>query len=187
MANIDAPQGFIALRGISGGEYPTMKCHVASGDSTALGIGSAVVATGAGVGKGIPTVTRATAGSSGETLGVITSIVPVTDESGNYRPASTEMYVNIALAYNTVFGIQGDSVGTTPSNGDLFNTADYIYTNSVDTIYGKSGAELDTSTIGTGDQLKIIGFVDKENNEVGEFADYEVIFLLDQLKSATGV
>jgi hypothetical protein len=96
----------------------------------------------------------------------------------DYIPAAktsfTEMEADVWDDPNIIFGIQADS-GSTPAATDVGNTANDVIGTS-DSTRKISAAELDSSDIGTGAQLKILGLVRTPNNTWGEHVDLEVIF-----------
>lgn len=75
---------------------------------------------------------------------------------------------------NIVFGVQADT-GTAVAATDRFATANHVATTG-STTTKLSANELDSSDIGTGAQLKIIGIIDEPNNSWAEHVDLEVIF-----------
>jgi hypothetical protein len=186
MANTDAAFGFRPVRVEGSSEIPVNTYYVPASDGTALFIGDPVILTGTADSNGVASVTRATAGSSAYTTGVVIAVKAVTDESTIYREASTERYVVVADNPYQVFEVQQDSIGAVPAITDVGNTVDFI-AGTGDTVYGKSAFELDTSNVGTGDQFVIEGFVQGTDNEVGNFAKVFGRFNLHQKRNTTGV
>jgi hypothetical protein len=162
MANIDASFGFRPVNndGAKGSRMSPRRYKVAAADATDLFPGDPVILTGTSIidaqsGLNFPVVTRATAGDGNYVTGVVVDFIPVTDDSLRYKvDAVTERDVLVIDDPEQLYEIQADgSVAIT----DIGNTADIIFTNAGDQINGQSGAELDTSDIGTGDQLVIEG------------------------------
>jgi len=71
------------------------------------------------------------------------------------------------------FGIQADS-GTALTVASVFNTANHVAGTS-DSTRKLSGHELDSSDVGTGAQLKILGLVDTPDNDWGEHVKLRVL------------
>ena len=71
----------------------------------------------------------------------------------------------------------------------LANTADFIFTVAGDTVNEKSGCRLDSSTVGTGDQLVIEGISQNaRRNELGSSNTVALVrFNLHQKRNTTGV
>jgi hypothetical protein len=70
------------------------------------------------------------------------------------------------------FGIQADS-GTSLTAAAIFATANHVAGTS-DSTRKLSGHELDSSDVGTGQQLEILGLVDMPGNDWGEHAKLRV-------------
>jgi hypothetical protein len=101
--------------------------------------------------------------------GVVVGIVPTLALQGyKYRPASTDCYVLVADDPDLVFECQEDAVGGALAVADVGLNAD-MTSGSLSTVTGRSGFQLDTSTKATTAtlQLRIVGFVQRVNNEVG--------------------
>lgn len=187
MANIDAPRGLRPVKHLDGSPYngAVNRYYVPSSDGTAIYIGDAVKSAGSADANGVASVAQAAAGDA--IRGVVTGVEAVTDESLIYRAASTERYVYVADAPDLVFEIQEDSDGGALAVTNVGNNAD-IVVGSGSTTTGLSGMELDSSTAGTGSaQLRILGYVQRENNEVGANAALLVVINEHELKSTTGV
>lgn len=180
MANSDAPKGGQLYNRRDGANMTGgLKAYfVPSTDSTALFVGDPVTVQGSSntdyvtvVGGtfepgSLPTVARS--GSTGQITGFVASVAPTSEDSLQYRAASTDRVVLVADDPNYVFEIQGDSA-TNSAAGDVGNNANVIFTASGSTSTGLSGAELDVSTIASTSslQLKIVGFKNSPNNEIG--------------------
>lgn len=155
MANTNSPFG---LRRISGSNLSVnglQTFYVPASDATALFQGDPLVVTvGADPTGQNATVTRATAGSSSLTAGALESIVVYAPTTYQYRPASVEMRVQFCTDPEMEYEIQADGVIAVSDIGKL---ADFNYGSSGSTSTGLSGATLDSASIGTGTQLRILG------------------------------
>ena len=104
-----------------------------------------------------------------------------------YRPASTAMYCLVVDDPNVIFEIQEDSVGGALAAVDVGLSAD-IVVGSGSTANGKSGMELDSSTkVTTAATCKILRLIDRESNDLGDNAKWEVLIAEHEMKLATGV
>ena len=174
MANKDASFGLKLVGHLLGAPYSARvrSYHIKSDYATALGVGDPVIVTSTsntavvqtGIEKhGIGTlqdVVKATAGDGNKIVGVIVGFEPIIRSStAPYNPASTERVVKVCDDPNALYAIQADgSVAVT----DIGLNANVVYTNSVSTYSGLSGAELNASTMATDAtfQLKILGNAD---------------------------
>jgi hypothetical protein len=167
MANSNTPFGFRPVRMLDGSPWngQGIRCVIASGDGTATFIGDAVKLAGSSV-TGYPTVIQAAAGN--EIFGVVTSFEPNrADLTATYRLASTERYCNVVPALDAVFEIQSSGTPTAGSVGELAD----ITVGSGGTASGISAMQLDTSTSSSSAAtLQILGFVDRPDNEIGQYA-----------------
>lgn len=188
MANTNAPTGFRPVRYKSGAPYngAANMYFVPSSDSTALFIGDPVIIAGGADADGIATVTRATAASAGRISGVVVGIVPTnaTTAAYKYRPASVDTYILVADDPDLVFEAQEDAVGGALAAADVGLNADMV-AGSGSTVTGLSGFQIDTSTKATTATLqwRIIGFVPRQDNEIGANAK---IFVRINLPTETG-
>lgn len=187
MANTDAPRGLRPVRHSNGSPYngAVNRYYVPSSDGTAIFIGDAVKSAGSADANGVASVAQAAAGDA--IRGVVVGVEPVTDESLIYRAASTERYLLVADAPDLIFEIQEDSVGGALAVTAIGNNADLVVA-AGSTFTGLSGMELDSSTATTSTaQLRILGLVQRPDNEVGSNAKLEVMINEHELKSTTGV
>ena len=187
MANVDRVNGLRPVKHLNGAPFNGMvnRYYVPATDSTAIFVGDAVKSGGSADARGVPDVAQAAAGDT--IRGIVVGIEPVTDESLNFRAASTEAYVLVADAPDLVFEIQEDSVGAALAVTNVGQNADLIVA-AGDTTVGKSGMELDSSTaVGTTAQLRILGLVQREDNEIGDNAKWLVMINEHELKSTVGV
>lgn len=191
MANTDAAFGLKPVRYKNGSPWngSSRAYYVPSTDSTALFIGDPVVVVGDSNDNavlGFPAntlseVTRATVGATNRITGVVTSVLPVTNDSTVYREASTERVVMVCDDPNVIYEIQDDGGGAL--------TADTVGLNAVliagtgDATYGQSRFELDggTTTAPTADatyQLTILGLAKRQDNEMADYAIWDVLINL---------
>lgn len=190
MSNPDSAFGFKALRMGTGGEairnaYAPRGYTILSTYGTALYRGMPVALGGTGL-LGRPDII--TCDVNTYTIGIFDG-VEYTDSNGvrQYRKswvASTVGTDIIAYVYDhedTIFAIQNDGDGVSGgSNGTVAvtafgNKADWTPTTSSagSHVTGLSSIELDTSNIGTGDALQILGLAG--DTTLGDWAIFEVI------------
>ena len=107
--------------------------------------------------------------------GVVVGVKPVTDNSLPYRAASTQRVLYVCDDPDVLFEIQEVSGGTALTANDLGLNADFVV-GSGSTVTGYSGVELNnvgeagTNTL----DLKIIGFKNAPDNEIGQHAKWLV-------------
>lgn len=172
MANTDNAFGLKPVSDIGGGSYSgrTNKYCFLAATGTAAYVGSVVKMTGTADANGIAEVT-ANVTTADTVIGVITSVLPVSSDSTTYRVASTLRYCTVADDPDQLFEAQV-SDGTFAIT-HVGNVADLASLTSGSTVYGNSTTEvsfgsLSASGDGTEDVL-ILGVVQREGNEVGEF------------------
>lgn len=165
MANADAPFGFRPIGGLDGSPYngATVECVLLAADGTATFVGDPVKLTGTASADGhAPSVAQAAV--TDQVFGVVVSFEadPATSLDDQYRKASTLRRVKVAPALDNLFVIQVDGAFAIT---DVGNTADFIV-GSGSTVTGMSGVELDSSDIGTGANLQILGLSREPDNSV---------------------
>lgn len=194
MANANVPRGLTPKRHRNGEPYSgsVTRYYVPASDSTAIFIGDPVTITGSADANGVAAVTRSTAAGGSYITGVVQGIDLVGSNVGfgfsnRYRPASAEMYLLVADNPDLVFEIQEDSVGGALAAADIGLNADLIIA-AGSTYTGESAAMLDTSTKATTAtlQLKILGLVQRPDNEVGSLAKVEVMINLHTHRQVAG-
>jgi hypothetical protein len=183
MANKDNRRGLVPvdhqiLKGYCGKSRPY---YIPSSYATALFTGDPVIVTGTSNGSivfrtyrsgSLPEINKATAGDGNPIAGVITGFDLPSDGgtpfSASYKPASVEAVAWVCDDPYVIFEIQSDSANPTAKT-DISSNANVVYTHGGDIVSGRSGVELDTSSMTTTNtyQLKILGLVDKPNNELG--------------------
>jgi hypothetical protein len=157
-------------------------------DSTALFIGDPVIIAGSADADGVPTATRATAGATNRITGVVVGFVPSpTIVANGYRVASTAEYILVETGSEIVYEIEEDAVGGALAATDVGLNAD-LASGSGSTATRRSGFVLDTSTKGTGAtlQARILGFVQRADNEIGANAKVLVRINLPTETGAAG-
>ena len=204
MANADTRGGLTPIRvGLAApfsGAF-TQPYYVSSGYGTALYVGDPVIVMGtantAAVGNfpigTLRQINRATAASGNYLSGAIVGFGPDRDNlSLQYNPASTERIVFVADDPATIFEMQEDDSGTALSAASAGLNCDFVITHSGSTVTGVSGVELDRSTAASTNtlQLRLIRYVNRQDNEVGDWAKWEVQINLNTaagLRYATGI
>lgn len=190
MANPNAPFGLRPVRYLNGAPWTgqARNYYCSSGYATALYIGDPVVIVGDsndneinGCPPGsLSEIELATAGdvpSPGTTItGVIVGFLPITNESTIYRAASTERVALVCDDPNVVYQVRDDGSGTL--------TADTVGLNAVlvsgtgNTGSGLSGWALDGNAdapaADASNQLFILGLAKQPNNELSDYAIWEV-------------
>ncbi len=172
MANTDAAYGFRPVM-VKGGATPATNVYAPQGYSIASAYGS-TIAYGDPVGRvgtasadGRPNIQLVS--TPGTILGVFAG-VHYTDANGEQQfskswiasTSATNVVAHVFDDERTIFSIQGSG---TISSTDIGAKADYVHATSVN---GESRAELDTTTITTGDSLLILGRDDSvEDNTLG--------------------
>ena len=159
MANKDQLRGMIPLRHLTGGE---------------IRVNEYIVTTGATVYKGdiLKVVAAGTVEAAAADDGVI--VVGVAAEYATDSASAGGVVVKVYDDPYIVFLMQADT-GTAVAATAVFATANHVATTG-DTTTFISKHELDSSDIGTGAQLKIIGKHGAIDNTWAEHVDLEVIF-----------
>lgn len=160
MANSDNVFGARLVQ--SGNEYRIRRYSIPASDSTATFVGDFVKSNGTADTDGTPQVVQAAAG---DTLrGVVVAVEPETQASTLHRAASDQRYVLVCDDPDAVFEIQEDGAMAVTAVG---GNADVVVA-AGNTTFGTSGMELDSSSaVTTTAQLRILGLVQREDNEVG--------------------
>lgn len=167
MANVDNPKGFWPIRHQCGGEIRSNEYIVTTGSTVYRGDLLKVVAAG--------TVEAAAADAGVIVVGVAAEYASDSGSAGGVK----------VLVYDDpyiVFGIQADT-GTAVAATGVFATANHVAGSGSATTF-LSGHELDSSDIGTGAQLKIIGKISEPNNSWAEHVDLEVLISEHLYKAA---
>ncbi len=170
MANVDSPRGFWPLYHKTGGKIQANTYILTTGAIAYQG--DLLTAQAAG------TVTPSTANDGIVVIAVAAEYVNDALSAGGKK----------ILAYDDpmiVFGVQADS-GTTVAATAVFATANHVAGSGSSTTY-MSGHELDSSDIGTGLQMRILGKVNTPDNAWGEHVDLEVLIVEHALKDTTTI
>jgi hypothetical protein len=153
MANVDTPRGFWPVKHSTGGAIRATQYPMTASTTIYKGDLLKVVAAG--------TVEPSAADDGIIVIGVAAEY-RVSAASGTYT----------MLVYDDpdiLFGVQADS-GTAVAATAVFATADHV-AGSGSATTKMSGHELDSDDIGTGQQLEIIGKVEREDNTWAEHVD----------------
>lgn len=186
MANADRPRGFSPVGTLSGSPWQgaVRKYSVDASNATAVFIGDAVALEADG------NVTPA--GATSVVLGVVVGVTVDRDvlatEHPGYLPASTAGSVLVCIAPDAIYEVQEDSVGGALALTDVGANIDLI-AGTGSTTTGRSAHELDsnTATSAASAQFRIIGIVDREDNEVGDQAKWLVRVHESHLAATNGV
>lgn len=178
MANADTPFGLRPVgKQTSGYNNGGVRMFATDPDDTqAIFIGDPVTLRGDAQvidGQTYPEVQQAV--TTGIIAGVVVGVLPVTDESLLYRAASTQRLLFVNTDPQQLYEIQEVSGGTALAAADIGLNAAFVV-GSGSTVTGLSGVELNNSGEGSGAtlDLKIIGLVNRPDNEVGEHAKWLV-------------
>ena len=192
MANVDGAFGLqLHEEGFVG---PLETCFIPATDETAVFVGDAVNTAGSsGNIVGNPEKKTVKQAAAAEAIyGVCVGLLPHWVASGadlsiRHRPADTAMYVLVRPAnHQDIYRIQADDVSATLAAADIGLNADLVV-GSGDTTTGMSAMELDTDSKATTAtlQLKIVGFVDRPDNESG-VANQDVLVRLNNIELSGG-
>jgi len=186
MANPNAPFGMRPVRYLNGSPWngQARAYFVPSTNSNAMFIGDPIVADKLGNATefmGFPpgSLTRAKLAAAGDTelvRGVIVGVMPETRDSTIYRPASVNSVIWVADDPNLVFHVRDDGAGTPAETWAGANAV--LASGTGSTVTGQSGWVLDGSDTPAADAsntLLILGLANMPNNELGDYAIWEVI------------
>lgn len=165
MANTNAASGATPLRYLSGAAYTGAVNRYKKEASVVVAPGDFVVLTGtAETTTGIPLVTLAAA--TGTITGCVVAIEPVRSNlSQKHLGTGDSGYVLVADEPDLLFVMQEDSVGGAMAVTAVGEFVDVVYA-TADTTIGLSKNMIDSSDAGTGDNLRIIECLQREDNEV---------------------
>ena len=195
MANTDTPFGFKPIEHLNGNPWngKTRVYYIPSTDNTAVFIGDPVKSAGAADTTGkFPTVAQAAAGELIRGVAIAFSDQPyvafdTTNQLRTYRPASTAMYAFVVDDPDVIFEIQEDSVGNSITTAMVGLNTD-ITVGSGSTSTGISAVELDSSDTATAaGQCKMLGLVDRPDNELGNNAKWKVLIVEHEMRSTTDI
>lgn len=198
MANADTPFGLRPVRHLNGSPWngQVRRYLLPSTDGTATFIGDPVKLAGSAgaVGTlvdgvpvgGLPTIAQAAAGDP--IIGVVVGFEPLkTNLETLHRAASTARVAYVADDPNLIFEIQEVTGGIALTATEVGLNANFVV-GTGSTTTGLSGVELDNATEATTAtlNLKILALVQREDNEYGEHAKWEVLVNNHQLRG-TGI
>lgn len=184
MANTDAPFGLRPVRHMSGAPYngAFQTFHIPATDSDAAAyVGALVKLTGAGYqnsdGQVLPVVT-ANVSTGDAVVGVVVGAEPVDQDSKPWRVNGTARNVYVCTDPDILFEVQEDSVGGALAVGAMGGTAQLTGFTSGNDRTGLSSIEIDSSLLSetgdTDDDVQIIGFPARPDNEIGANAKWLV-------------
>lgn len=194
MSNTNKPFGLKPVRHVDGSPWngQVQKCYVSSAYATALFIGDPVCISPT-LAERDPTAKHPTvntnAGTTGLVIrGVIVAIEPdPSNLSRQYIPALTGGYVYVAgwCDPSVVYQVQDDGSGT-PAAVFVGQNAELAAGSGGSTATGLSSFVLDATTPTTtqAHTLHILGLSDIPNNELGDYAVWDVVLNTNQ--NATG-
>jgi hypothetical protein len=168
MANVDGAQGFWPVRHLTGGDMSRTNDYIMTA-STTIYKGDLLKCVAAG------TVEPSAADDGVIVIGVAAEY-KVSAASGTYKIA---VYDDPQIA----FGVQADS-GTALTAAAVFATANHV-AGSGSATTKLSGHELDSSDVGTGAQLEILGKVETSDNTWAEHVN--LIVRINEHKRAAAV
>lgn len=194
--NINRPGGLKPVKHLNGMPWngKARMYYIDAAYAFAIFTGDAVISGGSADASGkYPTVKRAAAGEAlrGVVIGVSDQpyiAVDQNDLNRAYSPASTAGYCLVVDDPDVIFEIQEDNDGGDISADDVGSNSDLVAT-AGSTVTGLSGMELDSSVTAAGAtaQLRILGLANKEDNDLGAHAKWDVLINEHELKSTTGV
>lgn len=179
MANTHNPAGFKPVKDRLGkpynGAFETYS--VAAGYATALQLGDAVILAGTSQtinGRVLSDVERCATG--GVTCGVVVGVKPATQDSANYRLASTLREVYVASP-DLVYEIQEGNSGTALTANDAGLNVDFVVA-AGSAVTGLSGTMINNATEATTNtlDLHLISPVAREDNAIGYSCKWLVHF-----------
>ena len=189
MANADKPHGAKWIRSISGQNPIINKYVTPAADGTALFVGDFVTiddSVGADA-NGMPSVIQASAG--GPLTGVVMGFEPVpTNLETMHRLASTARVVLVCDDPYAVYQIQDDGVTDAGAvlQAEIGENTEIVASVTGSSTSGLSGMELDGDVTGTATaQLRILRLAQIPGNEIGAWAEYEVMINEHDIKSTT--
>lgn len=196
MPNVNGPFGLRETRNAFSGPYNAgvNLYAILAADTNAFAIGDPVVSSASGASaQGIPAITLAAA--TGALRGVIVGIfdtkpgVTRADDGGNstIRPAGAktkDWYALVVDDPNAIFEVQEVGTGTPLTASEIGNNTNLVVGTNNGYI---SGWTLDNATEGVGAtlQVRILGLVQRIDNEFGQYAKYYVKINNHELSAGT--
>lgn len=194
MANVTNGGGFKPVRHLNGMPWNGKARMYYTSDANALFMGDAVKSTGTADATGkYADVTQATAGAAVRGVVVGFSDQPyisadTTNLNRKYKLATDDLYVLVVDDPDVIFEVEEDN-----ASNDLAITEVGLSTNIVvgsgSTASGKSAMKLDSSDTATdtAGNCKLLNVSNKEDNALGTYCKWDILFLEHELRSATDV
>jgi hypothetical protein len=177
MPNADIGRGFKPVKTLDGKCYSgfVKRAFVDNGDSTAIFVGGPVKFAGSADSRGIPTMAAASSGDA--VAGVMVGVDAATRDSALYRVASTDMYIFYIPVNGMLFEVQEDSDSNALTADSVGSNAGYT-AETGSTVTGYSTIELDSTSAANTNTLplQIVEMVDRDDNEIGDYAKWLVRF-----------
>lgn len=193
MANSNRPMGFTPVRHLNGNPWNGQFNMYYEPGSIALYIGDAVRSAGSAdtLGK-YATLVRGAAATAVRGVVIGFSDTPylaadVTDLSRVYKPATTAKYVAVVDDPDVIFEVQEDSDSENMEADDVGRNFKLTTTAGSSTT-GLSGMQLDSDdNHTTALPCRILGLVDRPDNKLGAKAKWNILFVMHELRSTTGI
>lgn len=199
MANISKINGFRPVKHTNGSPYNGQaNIYQVQSASANMGVGDLVVTSGTASASGIPSVQLVAAGSTAA-VGVIVGIVnakldtvtgamtagSISLDTPQYIASGGTAFVLVADSPDVVYEVETSN--GTPGLVDVGLNASHA-NGTFNTSTGTSGATVDMGTKATTAALtlKILGFVQRPDNEIGASAKVHVLINNHQFKGGTG-
>lgn len=184
MANVDRPRGARVARTLDGSPYngATNKYAVDVLNATAIFPGDFIIREADG------NVAAYTGTGGGDLLGVCIS-VPADPNAleRRYLPALTAGDIYVADGADLIFEIQEDDAATALVASDAGSNVD-VSAGAGSTSTGQSAHELlRASVVDTIAQLRLLRLIEREGNDYGDFAAWEVLINEHTYKSTAGI
>ncbi len=168
MANVKAPFGLKPVREGGGALYSggANVYYIPATDSNNMYIGDPVIIAGSADTDGIPTITKATAGTGNRITGAIVGFRPSsTIVSNGYRVASTAEYAYVCDDPNVVYEVQASTAAATDVGANI-NLATATGARLTQSVTYANGAQIATTATY---QLRILGFAPRPDNATGSY------------------
>ncbi len=178
MANVNAPRGFFLVDSFNSADVPSIQPYpvlVANGTAIFAGDPISAVNTGSFVPSG--------AGDGGIVAAIAVGFMDSNGKPLLYLPASTPGTVIGLPLRGNIFGVQCDGA---LASTDISATADFA-TGTGNTNTGISAYQLNSSNIGTGNQMRILGKLETPTNAYGTYTIAKVQFVENLNENNTSV
>lgn len=192
MANTSRINGARPVKHLNGSPYNgQFRIYtLLAADGTATFVGDFVKLSGTADATGAyPSIAQCAAGNA--TIGSIIGFVvdPTNLNTPQYRLASTLRYAMVADSPDLIFEVEADGGGAELAITDVGRACD-VLVGAGSTTTGQSGMQLDSSTAATNTAtfpLKLLGFSQRVDNEIGADAKALVMINAHQLTSGAGI